>query len=218
MRKKVRPVQQMLDDPNKGIHKTFGSWGALSKLWRIFLRDNHVSGYRFWRLMDHFLNDPKNRSKKNNGEHTDNRGNLNKEFSNPAMSWKVFCKALRFAQIREFRITIETRHQDGHISTHRTFVNLDDNMLLDDPRFVEELENSTDDPSKPNLPVPEDQEPIVYLDPDPDEAKMFNFDTVLPTLPSIPSLNGEDDEEEEEEEESDPDRNRDDDNDDPIYQ
>lgn len=177
MRKKVRPVQQMLDDPNKGIHKTFGSWGALSKLWRIFLKDNHVSGYRFWRLMDFFLNDPKNRSKKNNAEHTDNRGNLNKEFSNPAMSWKVFCKALRFAQISEFRITVETRHRDGHISTHRTMVNLDDNMLIDDPRFAEELadllENRPEGDDVPNLPVPEDQEPIVFLDPDPSEEPPF---------------------------------------------
>jgi hypothetical protein len=212
-RKRVRPVQQMLDDPNKGINKTYGSWGLLSKLWRIFLKENHVSGYRFWMLMDRFLNDPKNRSKKNNKEHADNRGNLNKEFSNPAMSWKVFCKALRFAQIIEFRITLEARHRDGHITVHRTMANLDDDLLLNDPRFKEELEQvleeRADNPQAANLPVPEDQEPIVFLDPHPDDIQAGIVHTDLGT-------DTDDDDEDEDDEDEPPEA--DGANDDPIYQ
>lgn len=172
-RKKVRPVQQMLDDPNKGITKTFGSWGALSKLWRVILHDNHVNGYRFSVFMDHYLKDPKNHPKKYEGEHVDNRGNLHKEFSNPSMSWKVFIKCMKFMRFSEIRITVEARHPDGHISTHRTRVDLQDNLLMNDPRFVEELEEkleaSSRDANAPNLPVPLDQEHISYLDPDEDD-------------------------------------------------
>lgn len=168
-RKKVRPISQLLDDPNKGINKTFSSFGALSKLWRVFLRDMQVTGYRFSRLMDHFLNNPKNRSKKNNGEHVDNRGNLHKELSNPAMSWKVFCKALRFGQITDFRITLEARHKDGHISQHRVMVDLENDVLLDDPVFAEEIEAREADPEAENLPLPDDQDHISYLDPHPED-------------------------------------------------
>jgi len=173
--RKQRPIQQIMDDPNKGVTKTYGSWGLLSKLWRIILRDNHMNGYRFNVLMDRFLKDPRNKPKKDaSGEHFDNRGNLNKEFSNPTMSWKVFVKCLHFMGFSEVRVTVECRHEDGHISTHRTMVNLKDNLLLNDPRFVpEELEEQVsareNDPEAENMPVPDDQEPIIFLDPYPDE-------------------------------------------------
>lgn len=167
-RRKVRPINQMLEDPNKGVHKTHGSWGTLSKLWRVMLKDLHVSGYKFSTLMKHYVENPKNWSKKRGDDHADNRGNLNKEFSNPTMSWKVFCKCMKFLQVVEFRLTIEARHRDGHITTHRTMLNLEEDQLINDPRFVEEIEKSQNDPNSPNLPLPEDQEHISYLDPDDD--------------------------------------------------
>jgi hypothetical protein len=172
--RKQRPIQQIMDDPNKGVSKTYGAWGLLSKLWRIILRDNHMNGYRFNVFMDRFLKDPKNQTKKNaDGEHFDNRGNLNKEFSNPTMSWKVFTKCLKFIQANKVRVTVEIEHPDGHISMHRTMVDLHDNMLMSDPRFAHELEDQLEahvsDPNAPNLPIPDDQEPIIYLDPHPDD-------------------------------------------------
>lgn len=172
-RRKIRPITQMLDDPNKGINKTYGGWGVLSKLWRIILKQNQISGYRFSVLMDRYIKDPANRSRKSEGEHFDNRGNLNKEFSNPTMSWKVFLKGMRFMQFIEFRITIEARHRDGHISVHKTMYNLDENLLVNDPRFREEIEAAAEasqtDPNAPNLPIPEDQEPMPFMDPYPDD-------------------------------------------------
>jgi hypothetical protein len=171
--RKQRPIQQIMEDPNKAVAKTYSSWGMLSKLWRIILRDNHMNGYRFNVLMDRFLKDPRNSPKKSEGEHFDNRGNLNKEFSNPTMSWKVFIKCMKFMGFKEFRLTIEARHEDGHISVHRTMLNLEENLLLNDPRFAEEmeraLEEAANDPDAKNLRVPDDQEPIVYLDPYPGE-------------------------------------------------
>jgi hypothetical protein len=162
---KVKPISRMLDDPNKEIHKTYGSVGLLSKLWRVILKDTRVSGYRFSMLMDRFLNDPKNHVPDNPKERFNNRGNLNKEFSNPTMSWKVFCKCMRFMQFLEFRITLEARHHDGTITTHRVMVNLNDG-LKDVPMFDEEL---ADNPDATMPKRPDDQEQIPFLDDEDDD-------------------------------------------------
>lgn len=159
-RPKVKPIARMLDDPNKEIHKTYGEVGLLSKLFRIMLKDNNVTGYRFSQYMDRFLNRPSNHTTEDSKTRLNNRGNLNKEMSNSAMSWKVFCKCMRFLQITEFRLTIEARHPDGHISTHRALVNLEDG-LKDVPLFDEEM---AADPNRPNPKRPEDQEPHPDLD------------------------------------------------------
>ncbi len=163
-RRKARPISQILEDPNRGIHKTYGAWGLLSKLFRIILKDNRINGYRYTMLMMRFLKDPKNRSKKGNTEHTDNRGNLNKEFSNPIMSWKVFIKGLKFVQYRKIRITIEGEQYDGTINIHRSMVDLENDVLINDPRWASEIEAAEGNPDAPNLTVPDDQEHIPYLD------------------------------------------------------
>lgn len=164
-RPKVKPIARMLEDPNKEIHKTYGTVGLLSKLWRVILKDLNIGGYRFSVLMDRFLNDPNNQVPDNPKERFNNRGNLNKEMSNPTMSWKVFCKCMRFLQFTEFRITLEARHTDGKITTHRVMVNLHDG-LKDVPLFEEEL---AENPDAVVPKVPEDQEPHPFLDGDEDE-------------------------------------------------
>ena len=162
---KVKPIARMIDDPNKEIHKTYGTDGLLSKLWRVILKENNVTGFRFASLMERFLAENRKPRPDNPKEHFDNRGNLNKEFSNPAMSWKVFCKCMRFMRFTEFRITLEARHDDGHISSHRVMVNLS-NGLKENPLFDEETQ-PTDNTTV--LKVPSDQEHIPYLDDDEEE-------------------------------------------------
>jgi hypothetical protein len=95
-------------------------------------------------------------------------------------------------------------------------VNLDDNLLLNDSRFKEELEQLLDDnvdnPKGPNLPVPDDQIPIDYLDPHPDDIAAGIVH---------PEMEGDDDEDEEEEEDDkngNGDQSDDPSNDDPIFQ
>lgn len=159
---KVKPIARMLDDPHKEVAKTHGSKGLLSKLWRIILLDNKVSHYKFSMLMDHFLNDSSNQALDTPKERFNNRGNLNKEFSNAQMSWKVFCKCMKFMQFTELRLTLEAKHHDGKTTTHKVMVNLKD-----------EVNGSSDDPLLDNehAKVPRDQEPIVFLDDDDEEAQ-----------------------------------------------
>lgn len=51
------------------------------------------------------------------------RGNLNKEFRLSKMTWKVFCKALRFLQVASFTIHLTAYRQDGMIFECETPVN-----------------------------------------------------------------------------------------------
>jgi len=161
---KVKPIAKMLDDPNKEVAKTHGAKGLLSKLWRLVLLDNKISHYKFSNLMDHYLNKQTNQAMDSPEKRFNNRGNLNKEFSNSQMSWKVFCKCMQFMQFSEIRITLDAKHHDGKITTHQVRLNLKDG-LMDDPDFDDEV---TD---RPNAKVPDDQEPINFLDDDDEEAQ-----------------------------------------------
>lgn len=162
---KIKPIAKMLEDPKKELNKTFGPVGALSKLFRVILFELKVSPYRFSMLMDRFLNDPKNQVPDNPKERFNNRGNLNKEFSNPAMSWKVFIKCMKFLQFTELRLTLEARHNDGTITSHRAMIDLRDGSLKDIPLFEEEM---AQDPNQ-KLRVPDDQETFPFLDNDEEE-------------------------------------------------
>jgi hypothetical protein len=51
------------------------------------------------------------------------RGNLNKEFRLSKMTWKVFCKALRFLQVANFTIHLTAYREDGSICECETPVN-----------------------------------------------------------------------------------------------
>ena len=48
------------------------------------------------------------------------RSNLNKEFRLPKMTWKVFCKGLRFLQVERFSIHIRAYGKDSSISEAET--------------------------------------------------------------------------------------------------
>lgn len=154
---KMKPLTRMLEDPNKEIHKTYGAHGLLSKLFRVMLKDMKVTGYRFSLLMEKYLNDPKNNVPNNLKERTSNRGNTNKELSNPRMSWKVFAKAMSFLRLRGFRLTIEAWHPDGTTTIHSVDVNLMDEEVT----FPEDDSGSSDDVIRP---IPGDQDDLPYLD------------------------------------------------------
>lgn len=51
------------------------------------------------------------------------RSNLNKEFRTSKMTWKVFCKGLRFLQVAGFTIHIQAFREDGSISECETNIN-----------------------------------------------------------------------------------------------
>ena len=51
------------------------------------------------------------------------RSNLNKEFRLAKMTWKVFCKGLRFLQVANFTLNITAYREDGKIFDVETPIN-----------------------------------------------------------------------------------------------
>jgi hypothetical protein len=66
--------------------------------------------------MEDFLSDSRNSIPQNMKERSSARGNLQKEITgNKGMSWKVFCKALRFLGIIKFDIIINVKFEGNHL-------------------------------------------------------------------------------------------------------
>lgn len=131
---------KLLDSTDKGVDRTYGANGLLSKLFRLFLRDMNIGPSRFGRLMREYINDPRNHVPRNRKDMMSVRGNLGAALSKPQMTWKVFCKGLRFLQIVKIEIAIRAYHSNGEQSDHYT------SMMLSDYRKPneEEMMNSHD--------------------------------------------------------------------------
>lgn len=117
-------ITQLLTDPNKGISRTSGVNGVLSRLFRIMLLDLNINAMRWGVLMHSFINDVRNGVPNNKRDQTSIRGNLTKEFARPQMTWKVFCKAMRFLNVTGLQITVVATHANKPNQTiHTTSVN-----------------------------------------------------------------------------------------------
>ena len=163
MNRRRNPLNEILEDPKKGVNKTHGTPGTLARLFRTILLDLNIGGFQFAVLMTKFLTDPRNRIPDNKRDQTSNRGNLNKEFQKDRMTWKVFCKGLRFLQFVRFRIIIEGERVNGSVSRHQVDVNLE----LSEPD-TDEFNDEYEDDSKP-VEVNPTMPYVPYLDFDPDE-------------------------------------------------
>ncbi|EKD22615.1 MAG: hypothetical protein ACD_84C00038G0012 [uncultured bacterium] len=116
-------LQHMLASPDKGVTKTSGANGVLSRLWRQMLLDLNVGPARFGSLLQEYILDPRNGVPNNKKDQISTRGNLTKEFTRPHMTWKVFCKGLRFLNITKVKFIVEATHGNGRTTIHSTNVN-----------------------------------------------------------------------------------------------
>jgi len=124
-------LTRLLTDQDKGITKTHGSNGVLSRLWRQMLKDMNIGPSKFGALLQSYILDPRNRVPNNRKDQISTRGNLTKEFARPQMTWKVFCKALRFLNINKIKFVIEAYHANGQVSLHSTMVNFGTNIPME---------------------------------------------------------------------------------------
>jgi hypothetical protein len=115
-------LTKILTAPDKDIKKTFGANGVLSRLFRQMLLDLNIGPSRFGSLLQEYILDPRNGVPNNKKDQTSMRGNLTKEFSRPQMTWKVFCKALRFLQIKKIEFVIKAHHRIGKSTIHSSVV------------------------------------------------------------------------------------------------
>lgn len=136
---------RLLNDPNKGMTETYGTNGILAHLFRRMLRDLNVSPMRWGSLMYDFITDPRNGVPDNKKDQTSYRGNFVKEFERRQMTWKVFCKAMRFLQLPRIELVIRAHHRNGKVTEHATFVNFGVGGPQDDDEAPDEPETSPHD-------------------------------------------------------------------------
>lgn len=86
--------------------------------------DNKMSTSRWNQLIDSYLRDPVNAVKQNRVDLSSGRGNLTKEIFKEVMTFRTFCKCLRFAKIFRFDICIRAYHKNGMVTEHIKKVDL----------------------------------------------------------------------------------------------
>ena len=104
-----------------------GTEGILANLFKGILNDLRITagkGSRWEDLMRNFLNDRRNGIRQNDRDRSSARGNLAKELLKPKMTWKVFCKGMRFIGLTKFEISIVAHHYSGQKTIHSATVNM----------------------------------------------------------------------------------------------
>lgn len=124
---------RLLNSPDKGVGRTFGTNGTLSRLFRQILRDRRIGPEKFGSLMYDYLNDPSNRIANNRKDRTSARGNLGMALTQDKMTWKVFCRGLKFLKIVKIDIAIRAHYANGQEEIHQTSMVLVDHKTPDKP-------------------------------------------------------------------------------------
>jgi hypothetical protein len=142
-------LTQLLKSEDKGISKTFGPNGVLSRLFRQMLFDMGINGNKFGSLLEDYVRDSKYCVPETKKDQTSTRGNLTKEFIKPQMTWKVFCKACKFLQIVKMDVRVVVTFANGYKSEHSSPVNFGGRKNLEE--WTKELNQ------------PEEQELVQYV-------------------------------------------------------
>lgn len=124
-----KKLDNLLNDKEKGINNTHGENGALSRLFRLILKKRNIGPERFGQYMADHLRDPRNRVVGNRKKVQSTRGNLGMALYQPRMTWKVFCKGLRFAKIWKIDIAIRAYYTDNTTDVIETSLVLSENRV-----------------------------------------------------------------------------------------
>lgn len=168
MKPKKNRMLDLLNSPTKEQEQPYGLRGALAKLWRKILFDLEINSTQWHKLMSDYVSDTRNGIPNTASDRTSMRGNLTKEFSRAEMSWKVFCKAMRFLQPVRVRFIVQFEWFGNKITEHDIQVRLGttntlrERALREDPNHKDILPGayvesqgesySTDKPLKPKKP------------------------------------------------------------------
>jgi hypothetical protein len=109
-RKKFEAIYKSKD---YGASQTNGPAGVLSSMFRTVMQKLGVGPEKWGYLMRLYVQDPRNGVPDNDADRGSTRGNLSTALSNDYMTWKVFCRGLKFLRIRHVRIALELYTEDG---------------------------------------------------------------------------------------------------------
>jgi hypothetical protein len=113
-RKKLETIYKSQD---YAASQTSGSSGVLSSLFRTIMKELKVGPEKWGFLMRLYVQDPRNGVPDTDADRGSTRGNLSTALSNDYMTWKVFCRGLKFLRIRHVRIALEIYTEEGEKHT-----------------------------------------------------------------------------------------------------
>lgn len=97
---------------------------VLASLLRSIMIDLNITVFKFNDLLNQFVLDPSKMGKNDEKDISSAKGNLKRELLADRISWKVFCKGLRFLNIWKFEIRIKAYHSTGEVTEHYKIVNI----------------------------------------------------------------------------------------------
>ena len=120
-----------------------GADSILARLFRKIIHDNGVTPERFNSLMELYLSDRRNSIPQNTKDRASARGNFRKELLKNNMSWKVFCKGLRFLNVKRFDLAVDIEQPNGKMTHHVTSIDLGDPIFDEyiDPELMSKEDN-----------------------------------------------------------------------------
>lgn len=105
----------MLNNLNQAI---LDADDLLSKLWRIVLKDLAFTSIRWNKRMEEWLDEPRHKIPNTSLARSSARGNLNKEFRDTQMTWKVFEKGVSFLKPVHAQFKLELTWPGGITTQH----------------------------------------------------------------------------------------------------
>lgn len=98
----------------------------LASLFRKILTELNINTTRFNSIMEQHLISKQAAIPQNTKERSSARGNLKKELLKETMTWKVFCRGLRFLHVPKITLTITLHHTVKQPTIHTMLINLGD--------------------------------------------------------------------------------------------
>lgn len=102
--------------------KTGNAESVLASLFRSIMIDLNITVFKFNDLLNQFIVDPSKATKGMEKDPSSAKGNIKRELLAEVISWKVFCKGIRFLNIWKFEIRIKAYHESGEVTEHYKIV------------------------------------------------------------------------------------------------
>ena len=104
--------------------------GILSRLFRKILSDLNITPLVWNKMMNAYLDDPRNRVPRHSRGRSSTRGNVNKELRKANMTWNNFEKGMRFLNPISSKFSVDLTWRSGKQSSHTLSMG-EDNRILD---------------------------------------------------------------------------------------
>lgn len=116
-----KTLQELLASEDKKVN---AARNPLARLWRLVLYENNIQHGAFDSAINRYLERLQNHVKQTNKEQHREKGNLVKELSNDALTFKNFIKGMQVLNPAKVKLTIDIQWQRGRTTRHSVDIDL----------------------------------------------------------------------------------------------